>query len=309
LKAFEHKKCLFCGSKQVKKNGTRDGKQRYKCTACNKCFSGGSRLDPDILWQLYSEGKQTAAQLAEQHGCSLKTIRRYLAKAVTKAPSVTPQAAVNLIVDTTYFGRKWGVMVLYDAISKRALSVLEVKSETIERYRQEVAALQERGVVIQSIICDGRSGLLQAFPGIPVQMCQFHQIKIIVRYLTKKPKSEAARELRALALTLTGSSKDRFIENLHDWLMRHEAFLNERSVNAETGRSHYTHKKLRSAYHSLKRHLPWLFTFEDFPALSIPNTTNLLEGKFGDMKRLLKCHHGLKKANEILFINDYFLKE
>ena len=121
---------------------------------------------------------------SKQHGCSLKTIRRHLAKAVTKAPGVTPQAAVNLIVDTTYFGRKWGVMVLYDAISKRALSVLEVKSETIERYRQEVAALQERGVVIQSIICDGRSGLLQAFPGIPVQMCQFHQIKIIVRYLT-----------------------------------------------------------------------------------------------------------------------------
>ena len=116
---------------------------------------------------------------------------------------MTPQAAVNLIMDTTYFGRKWGVMVLYDAISKRALSVLEVKNETIERYRQEVAALQERGVVIQSIICDGRSGLLQAFPGILVQMCQFPQIKIIVRYLSKKPKSEAARELRALALTLT----------------------------------------------------------------------------------------------------------
>ena len=163
--------------------------------------------------------------------------------------------------------------------------------------------------MIQSIICDGRSGLLQAFPGILVQMCQFHQIKIIVRYLRKKPKSEAARELRALALTLTGSSKDRFIENLHDWLMRHEVFLNERSVNAETGRSHYTHKTLRSAYHSLKQHLPWLFTFEDFPALSIPNTTHLLEGKFGDMKRLLKCHHGLKKANKMLFINDYFVKE
>ncbi|WP_115610388.1 transposase-like zinc-binding domain-containing protein [Cardiobacterium valvarum] len=47
MKAFEHKKCLFCGSKQVKKNGTHDGKQRYKCTACNKRFSGGSRLDPD----------------------------------------------------------------------------------------------------------------------------------------------------------------------------------------------------------------------------------------------------------------------
>ena len=45
-------------------------------------------------------------------------------------------------------------MALYDAISKRALSVLEVKNETIERYRQEVAALQERGVVIQKTYCE-----------------------------------------------------------------------------------------------------------------------------------------------------------
>ena len=308
MKAFEHN-VLFCGSKQVKKNGTRDGKQRYKCTACNKRFSSGSKLDPNTLWQLYSDGKQTAAQLAEQHGCSLKTIRRHLAKAATQATRATAQAAVNLIVDTTYFGRKWGIMVLYDAISKRALSVLEVKNETVALYRQEVVMLQEKGVVIQSIICDGRSGLLQVFPGIPAQMCQFHQIKIIVRYLTKKPKSEAARELRALALTLTDNTKAGFTAGLQGWLARHEAFLNERSVNAETGRTHYTHKKLRSAYHSLKRHLPWLFSFEDFPALGIPNTTNLLEGKFGDMKMLLKCHHGLKKENKVRFIKDYFAKE
>ena len=70
----------------------------------------------------------------------------------------------------------------------------------------------------------------------------------------------------------------------------------------------YTHKKLRSAYNSLKRHLPWLFTFEDFPVLDIPNTTNLPEGKFGDMKRLLQCHHGLKKENKVRFIKDYFTK-
>jgi len=276
--------------------------------SCHKRFSGGQKLSPNTLWQRYSEGKQSAAQLAAQYGCSLKTIRRHLAKAATQADCTLPQAPVNLIMDTTYFGRQWGAMVLYDARSKSALTVTAIERETNALYTQAVAALREKGVVIQSIICDGKSGLLDSFPDIPVQMCQFHQIKIIVRYLSKKPKSEAARELRALALTLTGSSKDRFIEDLHDWLMRHEAFLNERSVNAETGRSHYTHKKLRSAYHSLKRHLPWLFTFEDFPALSIPNTTNLLEGKFGDMKRLLKCHHGLKKANKILFINDYFAK-
>ena len=82
-------------------------------------------------------------------------------------------------MDTTYFGRKWGVMVLYDACSKRALTVTAIKRETNALYMQAVAALREKGVVIQSIICDGKSGLLGSFPDIPVQMCQFHQIKII----------------------------------------------------------------------------------------------------------------------------------
>ena len=196
---------LFCGSKQVKKNGHRNsGKQQYHCGSCKRQFIGGQRLNPNTLWQRYSEGKQSAAQLAAQYGCSIKTIRRHLSKAATQGECALPQAPVNLIMDTTYFGRKWGVMVLYDAISKRALTVTVIERETNALYRQAVAALREKGVVIESITCDGKSGLLGSFPDIPVQMCQFHQIKIIVRHLTRKPKSPAAQALRTLSLTLTG---------------------------------------------------------------------------------------------------------
>ena len=166
--------------------------------------AAGQKLNPNILWQCYSEGKQTATQLAEQHGCSIKTIHRHLTKAATQGECALPQAPVNLIMDTTYFGRKWGVMVLYDACSKRALMVVAVERETNALYTQAVAALREKGVVIQSIICDGKSGLLGSFLDIPVQLCQFHQIKIIVRHLTRKPKSPAAQALRTLSLTLTG---------------------------------------------------------------------------------------------------------
>ena len=101
-------------------------------------------------------------------------------------------------MDTTYFGHQWGVMILYDARSKRALMVVAVERETNALYTQAVAALREKGVVIQSIICDGKSGLLGVFPDVPIQMCQFHQIKIIVRHLTRKPKIPAAQALRAL---------------------------------------------------------------------------------------------------------------
>ena len=68
LKAFEHKKCLFCGSKQVKKNGTRDGKQRYKCTACNKRFSGGQKLNPNTTF-----GSATAKTSKAPHSLPCST--------------------------------------------------------------------------------------------------------------------------------------------------------------------------------------------------------------------------------------------
>ena len=278
--------------------------------SCHKRFSGGQKLNPNTLWQRYSEGKQSAAQLAAQYGYSLKTIRRHLAKAPTQADCVLPQAPVNLIMDTTYFGRKWGVMVLYAARSKRALTVTAIKRETNALYMQAVAALREKGVVIQSIICDGKSGLLGSFLDTPVQMCQFHQIKIIVRHLTRKPKSPAAQALQALSLTLTETTQAAFEAALARWYEQvYAAFLNERSVNETTGHSHYTHKRLRTAYNSLKRHLPWLFTCERFPELCIPNTTNLLEGKFSEMKQLLRCHRGLKKESKLRFIKDYFSKK
>lgn len=127
-------------------------------------------------------------------------------------------------------------------------------------------------------------------------------------HLTGKPKSPAAQALRALSLTLTETAQAAFEAALARWY-EYAAFLNERSVNEETGHSHYTHKRLRAAYNSLKRHLPWLFTCERFPNLGIPNTINLLEGKFNKMKQLLRCHWSLKKESKLRFIKDYFAKE
>jgi hypothetical protein len=40
--------------------------------------------------------------------------------------------------------------------------------------------------------------LFSAFPGIPIQMCQFHQKQIITRYLTGSPKLQAGIELQKI---------------------------------------------------------------------------------------------------------------
>ena len=52
----------------------------------------------------------------------------------------------NIIMDTTYFGRSFGVMVLMDSISQQALSVDEVKYETNALYAAALNELREKGV-------------------------------------------------------------------------------------------------------------------------------------------------------------------
>ena len=112
-----------------------------------------------------------------------------------------------------------------------------------------------------------------------------------------------------LALTLKNSKQSDFEHDLQTWFEQYQSYLNERTFNTETGKSHYTHKNIRSAYFSLKRNLDYLFVFEQYPDLNIPNTTNLLDGAFSDMKRRLECHHGMSRGNKIRFIKDYFARK
>ena len=96
-------------------------------------------------------------------------------------------------MDTTYFGRKFGIMVFKDSITGQILFKQYVKQETNKLYLSGIEEIARRGIKIQAIICDGRKGLLQLFEGISIQMCNFHQVAIIRRYLTKKPKMQASK--------------------------------------------------------------------------------------------------------------------
>ena len=125
---------------------------------------------------LFCKGlKQTAAQLAAAYKCSSKTICHHLKKAAPQAQFTTPKC-VNIVMDTTYFGRTFGVMVLMDSISGKALSVSEVKNETNALYAQAIGSLKAKDIEIQSIVCDGRRGLAQMFPDIPVKKPNFASI-------------------------------------------------------------------------------------------------------------------------------------
>ena len=210
-------------------------------------------------------------------------------------------------MDTTYWGRKFGVMLFKDELTKENLLKYYVSKETNALYIQGAKELQENGFSIIAIVCDGRKGLIQSFPEIPVQMCQFHQTAIIRRYLTKKPKLKAAQELIEVVDLMKQTDKESFIGALDLWFRKWETFLNERTINSLTNKSFYTHKRLRSAYRSLKNNLPWLFTWYDYYELKIPNTTNAIDGHFADLKNKLRNHNGMSLKRKKKFI-DGFLK-
>ena len=214
-------------------------------------------------------------------------------------------SVVNLLIDTTYFGRKFGVMVFKDAITGQVLLKKYVTHETNKLYLEGIKEIARRGIKIQSIICDGRKGLFQLFEGIPVQMCNFHQVAIIRRNLTKKPKMQASKELWELTLLLVHTDKESFTGGLQNWFLKWESFLNERKRDPK-GKLRYVHRKLRSAYRSLKNNLPHLFTWYDNMSLNIPNTTNAIDGHFADLKNKLRNHNGLSIERKKKYIDEFF---
>jgi hypothetical protein len=196
-------------------------------------------------------------------------------------------------------------MVFKDSISGIILYKQFVKSETNALYLQGIKEIIRRGIKIQSIICDGRKGLFQLFDNIPMQYCNFHQVKTIRNYLTKNPKMQASKELWQLTLILVHTDKESFTGALEMWHSKWNEFLSEQRVD-EKGKKRYVHKKLRSAYRSLKNNLPWLFTWYDNMELKIPNTTNAIDGLFSDLKNKLRNHNGLSITRKKKFINEFF---
>jgi len=132
-------------------------------------------------------------------------------------------------------------MVFKDSLTGKILLKKYVKNETNKLYFLGIEEIARRGITIQSIICDGRKGLLQLFEDIPVQMCNFHQVAIIRRYLTKKPKMQASIELWEHVLLMARTDKESFEGGLVEWYNKWNDFLDERKIDAK-GKNRYIHK-------------------------------------------------------------------
>jgi hypothetical protein len=273
---------------------------------CGRQFIGREKVDNQQLYNDYVFGKQTVKELSQDYGLSTGTIRRKLHE-VSSTPLISSNQEVVVLMDATYWGRKFGVVAMKDSRTGKMLWRKFInRKETLSDYKEGVDWLTSNGFKIEGIVCDGLRGMFRMFSDYRVQMCQFHQVQIVKRYLTEHPELSASKELLSIVKILCHTDRESFTGAFEEWVNKWADFLKERNIDPGTGKSHYVHRKLRSAYLSIKRNMPYLWTWYDYMELGIPNTNNALEGKFTDLKTKLRNHNGLSREHKKVFIDKYF---
>ena len=205
----------------------------------------------------YSLENLTVSDLAREFGVSTRTIHRYLSSDYKENLPNLVSSNVVVLMDATYWGRRFGVVIMKDHISGRVLWYKFIdKKETIADYREGISYFELHGYNVLGIVSDGLKGLRQ----------EFHQLMTIRTKLTLHPKLQASQDLLGLAKMLCHTDKDSFIGALTVWHEKWKDFINERAKGVDE-KTHYVHKNTRSVYLSLKRNMPWLWTFYDFPEL------------------------------------------
>ena len=89
--------------------------------------------------------------------------------------------------------------------------------ETIAQYMEGIEWLKSQGFRIYGVVIDGMKGLPQASRPIREQMCQFHQMLIVRRYITQDPDIEASAMLLELVNNITKMDKESFIGAFEEW--------------------------------------------------------------------------------------------
>lgn len=300
-------KCPVCDSLHTKRNGKRNGVQVYKCIDCGYQFRNSKRPSTDELWRVYQENKQTISELSALYHTSESTIKRMLSnvKKEWKQPDISGRSGY-VHLDATYWGHNWGVMLAIEEASGYPLYVEFIKSETNADYLTAVHSIEERGYVIKGLIIDGKQTLFSMFASYNLQMCQFHMKQIVRRYLTRNPRLMAARALKRLMENLTSLTEVTFKQEYQLWKNDWADTLGKRSL-LKSGRSQYTHKRLRSAMRSIDLYVPYLFTYQKLECKGMPNTNNKIEGTFTNLKKNLNNHCGMSMENRKRFICGFFL--
>jgi len=242
--------------------------------------------------------------LGEDVSVSARTITKQLDSVVVPEKVHRPRP-VTVVMDVTFFGREYGVLVARDPNEHENLHVHELRHENKLEYQAARTDLEKKGYVLQAVVLDGRKGIPSVFKDIPIQICQFHQWKIVRKYLTLRPKLESHKALLKVAGQIAKSTESAMRAMLEQFALDFKHDIEEHVVCSCCNKKKYVHRKLRSAYRSLTTNLPFLYTCQKYPDLKIPNTTNSADGTFSQLKSHVNVHRGLRFDRRFKVIRAY----
>ena len=318
--------CTKCALKMHRNGTTKQGKVRLRCPKCGTSVTLDGRVKrPDTRLRNMLAGittlltsKWTFSEYGRRKGVSRRTISRNLRECIERLdvgpPEPTGEVYDCLIVDATW---------LSDGTVAIARTPEHVQQWVISNSHEGIAiwtAVFQKITKPRCIVCDGHKSLIAAAKNVygndvMIQRCHFHLYNTMRSYLPASGKDPVARQLWSLFLSIksirTQSDARAFERRFKQLYDQHRQYVDEHTMMTTPTNQVmplYTHNKLHAAYALLERLINerQLFNYVDHPELSIPSTTNLLEGGINSrIAELLKCHRGLTMKGQAWVINLY----
>jgi hypothetical protein len=302
---------------RVQKWGWQNGKQRYRCADCYHNFiltnDGVKKANQFVWFYKWVMERQVYQQLVRDSGMSQSSLQR-LFKFYLKSPpknTVESKGHVHLLIDGTYFENGLCLILYYDYDIQYVQLFRETNQEKFREIKEDLLNLKKLGTQVYSVTCDGHKAIMKAvikiFPAAVVQRCVVHVKRQIKSYLGARPQLIQAKVLlyysRQVTRIKTMDHAQQWLVEVHRWYKEHEAFINQKSVNENTGTWWYTHKHLHQAATHLINAIPNLFSYLNDK--QIPSSTNQIEGYFAHLKEKLTLHRGLRFETKKSFIKWY----
>ena len=285
---------------------------------CDKTITPREKRDKGRHFSLFRRFVTTGAtfeSLLSVKGsyASVSTLRRSFDRFLESPPTprkLKERQEIWLKVDAHYLGH-WGCVI----VAKKGKQIILwslVERETYFDYSRLFVELHGLGYDILGLTSDWHGSIVASFanlfPSLPHQRCLVHTQRFSETLLTRKPKTEAGRQLLQISKHLnsihTHYEKEIWIKWFLRWEQRHFAFIYQRSYEQGTRHWWFTHKNTRRVYRSIKATLDHLFLYLDHQGLE--KDTNGLEAEFTHLTDKLRIHHGLTRERRTNLVAWYF---
>jgi hypothetical protein len=101
------------------------------------------------MYHDYIFGKQTIKQISEQHEISKSTVQMRF-KSIYSEIIISKDKEIVVLMDTTYWGWDFGVVVMKDAKRKKILWRKYIdRKEKLSDYEEEIQLLEKKGFKIK----------------------------------------------------------------------------------------------------------------------------------------------------------------